>query len=380
MSKVNNMKKVFLYTEKDFYKLVIISILVTILFGLYGLVYALFLQWLTRHTYMLNENHKHGISNVSASRLGGLAIFSSTLILYFMAQIFNIKVISKAPVLELNYFMLGAVLGCFLLGLKEDFRNNSLTPRFRLTVKLLIFGSLILLSPSLIPKDLQFLGLNKLMSILVFGWLATVVFCVGFVNSVNMADGANGLVPGIATLAFSIFYLESSNYLYAAAATSCGLFTIFNVLSGRIFLGDAGSYGIGGALVISGLFYFSEGIFSASFLACLFMYPCFELIVTLIRRTLARKSIFLPDNDHLHNRLHYYFQRWIPQKTLANSMTGIVLVGMTSGLALAGYLFEIWPVTSNMWIWIFVFQCLTYLIIFYCFGLGRRISQHVVDI
>jgi hypothetical protein len=70
----------------------------------------------------------------------------------------------------------------------------------------------------------------------------------------------------------------------------------------------------------------------------LFAYPCIDFVVTLIRRYKAGRSIFLPDNDHLHHRIHYHFQWWLPSKTLANSMTGVLVVASSSTVALAGYL------------------------------------------
>ena len=48
--------------------------------------------------------------------------------------------------------------------------------------------------------------------------------------------------------------------------SSCGLFLIFNVISGRLYLGDAGAYGLGAGVVLAGLFFNAQGIFSASFL------------------------------------------------------------------------------------------------------------------
>ncbi len=64
---------------------------------------------------------------------------------------------------------------------------------------------------------------------------------MGFIHAANMADGANGLMPGILAIAFSLFFAETGSLVYAALMISCGLFAIFNVISGRIFLGDAGS-------------------------------------------------------------------------------------------------------------------------------------------
>ena len=56
-------------------------LLATIFFGLTGLVIMLFLQWITRQSYAQESVDKHGISQLSASRMGGVAIIVTTLAL-----------------------------------------------------------------------------------------------------------------------------------------------------------------------------------------------------------------------------------------------------------------------------------------------------------
>jgi UDP-N-acetylmuramyl pentapeptide phosphotransferase/UDP-N-acetylglucosamine-1-phosphate transferase len=371
-------KSLFVLTEKDLVKLAVILLLAVIFYGLTGLIIMLCFQWITLQSYAADAADKHGISQVSASRLGGLAIFISWLGL-MLAGYYNGYLGGKsggpAGPYWIDWFAVGC---CAVLGLAEDLRNNMLSPRFRLFAELAIFAIAIAFWPLLIPIDFGLPGLDALMAVPVIGWFLTVVFCVGFINAVNMSDGANGLMPGIMTIAYSLFYLNTGEFVYAAMMTACGLFTLFNVISGRLFLGDTGAYGLGASLAISALYLFSQDVFSAAFLACLFAYPCIDFVVTLIRRYRAGRSIFLPDNDHLHNRIHYHFQQWLPSKTLANSMTGVLVVASSSGLALAGYLNQWWLVTSHLWGWVFLFQWVGYGVVFYLTGLNRSNSQYVV--
>jgi UDP-N-acetylmuramyl pentapeptide phosphotransferase/UDP-N-acetylglucosamine-1-phosphate transferase len=280
-------------------------------------------------------------------------------------------------VLQLSVWL--AIIASMSLGLVEDLRNDYLTPRFRLRAELVIFAMLLAFFPALIPLDLGVWGLDTLMALPVIGWLLTVVFCVGFINATNMSDGANGLIPGILTISFSLFYAETGSLVHAALMTSCGLFTIFNVISGRLFLGDTGSYGLGAILVLSGLYFYERGVFSASFLAVLLAYPCIDFLMTLARRSWQGRSIFLPDNDHLHNRLYFQLHKRLGSAMLANSLTGGAVVASTSGVALMGALWDWLPVTSSLWALVFALQCAAYALCFYLSGLGRPISQHVVD-
>ena len=371
-------KSLFILTEKDLVKLAVILLLAVIFYGLTGLIIMLCFQWITLQSYAADAADKHGISQVSASRLGGLAIFISWLGL-MLAGYYNGYLGGKsggpAGPYWIDWFAVGC---CAVLGLAEDLRNNMLSPRFRLFAELAIFAIAIAFWPLLIPIDFGLPGLDALMAVPCIGWFLTVVFCVGFINAVNMSDGANGLMPGIMTIAYSLFYLNTGEFVYAAMMTACGLFTLFNVISGRLFLGDTGAYGLGASLAISALYLFSQDVFSAAFLACLFAYPCIDFVATLIRRYRAGRSIFLPDNDHLHNRIHYHFQQWLPSKTLANSMTGVLVVASSSGLALVGYLNQWWLVTSHLWGWVFLFQWVGYGVVFYLTGLNRSNSQYVV--
>ena len=372
-------KNLFVLTGKDLLKLSAMMLLATIFFGLTGLVIMIILQWFTRQSYAQDSVDKHGISKIGASRLGGLAVILCTVGLIGVGTYTGLVGDLRVP-FEAQPFGWLAVLACMALGLTEDLYNDYLSPRFRLWVELIIFALLISYRPGLIPLDLGVWGLDALMAAPVMGWLLTVIFCVGFINAVNMADGANGLMPGILAIAFSLFFAETGSLVYAALMISCGLFAIFNVISGRIFLGDAGSYGLGAALVLSGLFLFSEGVFSAPFLAVLLAYPCIDFVSAIVRRRLAGRAIFLPDNDHLHNRIHFHFQKRFRSATLANSLTGGVIVASSAGIAMLGNFLNWLPVTSQLWALVFILQCITYAFIFYLTGLGRPISQHVVDI
>jgi len=372
-------KNLFVLTGKDLLKLSAMMLLATIFFGLTGLVIMIILQWFTRQSYAQDSVDKHGISKIGASRLGGLAIILCTVGLLGVGTYTGLVGDLRVP-FEAQPFGWFAVLACMALGLTEDLYNDSLSPRFRLWVELSIFALLISYRPELIPLDLGVWGLDALMAAPIMGWLLTVIFCVGFINAVNMADGANGLMPGILAISFSLFFSETGSLVYAALMISCGLFAIFNVISGRIFLGDAGSYGLGAALVLSGLFLFSEGVFSAPFLAVLLAYPCIDFVSAIVRRRWAGRAIFLPDNDHLHNRIHFHFQKRFRSATLANSLTGGVIVASSAGIAMLGNVLNWLPVTSQLWALVFILQCIAYVFIFYLAGLGRPISQHVVDV
>ena len=372
-------KNLFVLTGKDLVKLSVMLLLATIFFGLTGLVIMLFLQWITRQSYAQESVDKHGISQLSASRMGGVAIIVTTLVLLAYGVYSGAFELGQGS-LGVEGFVWLAVIACMGLGLVEDLNNDYLSARFRLYALMVIFSLLLAFRPIVIPLGLGVWALDILLAIPFIGWLLTVIFCVGFINAVNMADGANGLMPGILTISFGLFYTETGSLAFAALMTSCGLFTIFNVISGRLFLGDTGSYGFGAAIVLSSLILFRQGIFSAPFLAVLLAYPCIDFLMALVRRSWQGRSLFLPDNDHLHNKIHFHFQKRFRSATVANSLTGGVIVASSAGVAMMGSLFSWLPVTSELWALVFALQCIAYALAYYLTGLGRPISQHVVDV
>ena len=189
-----------------------------------------------------------------------------------------------------------------------------------------------------------------------------------------MADGANGLVPGITFAAFFVFASETGRMLEVGYMSACALFLVFNVISGRFFLGDMGSYGLGAAVALYGLWFVSEGTISASFLACLLAYPCLDLLMSICRRLKERRSPFSPDNEHLHNRLFRLSRSHISNPVLANSLTGLIISGSTSGVTVLGYLQGWWPVSGNGWILFFATQTVLYLMVYWALGLVNKAS------
>ena len=134
------------------------------------------------------------------------------------------------------------------------------------------------------------------------------------------------------------------------------------------------------ALGLSGLFLYCQDILSAPFLAVLLAYPCIDFMVTMVRRASQGRSIFLPDNDHLHNRIYFYFQKMSPSMTLANSLTGGTIVMASSGVAFVGSLLGWLPASSQLWIIVFATQCLVYGLVFYLTGLDRPASEYVAEV
>ena len=365
----------FTLSGRELSKLAVMSLLATAAFGVGGLVVILLMQWMTLQSYASDAVDKHGIAEVKASRLGGVALVAAVLMSLVLFIINGDKGSEAVSQVQDNWPIWFGAAGCFTLGLIEDLRNNSLSPRFRLISKATVLAMVFLLAPELIPSSIGLPGVDWLLSIPFIAFVVCLFFSVGFINAVNTVDGANGLVIGIFVINCYIFTAEMDGIALPAGLYGASLFLIFNVVSGRLFLGDAGAYAIGSAMLVTGLTAFSEGVVSLPFLAVLFFYPCVDFSVSLIRRLINGQSITAPDNDHLHNRVYAYFKSVFKSKNMANSVTGLSIALGSSGVALIGYVGELIPISSNLWFFVFLAQCGLYGLIFVTAGKPSNNSQ-----
>ena len=357
---------------RDARKLIIGLVLAAIYFGLAGVLGMLFMQWLTRQSFGPDSAAKHGISTKPASRLGGVAVIVITCTLMAFSDYLSPGAVlfKDAPV---RYFSIFLVASCISLGLWDDLSEGGLQPRTRLFILSLVYAITLFGLPTLIPSSLGFAPLDFVMSIPPVGLVLTILFCVGFLNAINMADGANGLVPGIALVSFFFFSLLDGSPVWSYLVVGFGIFLIFNLVSGGLFLGDAGSYGVASLLSLGGLFIVSQGEASPWLMAATLSYPCLEMLVSMVRRSFVGKSMFLPDNHHLHNRLHALLRRHVKGSGLPNALTGVAIALSTSGVSLCLYYFGWLTAMDERWALVFLIQCLVYGLAY--FQLGRLIRR-----
>lgn len=201
----------------------------------------------------------------------------------------------------------------YVLGVTDD--RLELSPRFRLIVGGVAFSVGMIMVPSLDLQELRFaMTANPHGSVMVVplsyvGGAFTLLCMVGLLNAVNMADGKNGLVIGLALMWTGMLSLYAPSYLQGillvvGAALAVALY--FN-LRGRFFLGDGGSYGISalfGALAIY-IYNSPDSTLTAGPIAIWFLLPVLDCLRLITVRALKGRSPFSGDRDHLHHHLGY---------------------------------------------------------------------------
>lgn len=204
-----------------------------------------------------------------------------------------------------------------LLGVMDDFRE--LAPRIRLIGQCLATLLLIEWGHHSIDHlgNLFFLGDINLG---VFSYLFTIIFVLGFINSINMIDGHDGLAGLIvlgqalllALFSFQLNQVQHS-YLLFIFMVVLSVFLIFNFPVSKqkrasIFMGDAGSTFVGFVIIwfavnlLQGLFTHSQVQSGLNPITILWVlaYPLYDLLAVILHRLSAWKSPFVASRDHLH--------------------------------------------------------------------------------
>ena len=322
--------------------------LVILIGGAAGLVAMLICNYMLSFGGQDAEN-KHGISEVTATRLGGIAIVA------YMAMHLGYQVYLGVyyPSAE-EMYILATCAAFFSIGMYEDLKSN-LSARNRFSLMLMIGLATIYLSPGLIlqPVDISWVDTILSSSAMVAGLFTAL--CIAFIpNAFNTADGANGLVAGVSAFSFmALISVVPATLLpfLLACLVGCLVFLVFNLISGRFFLGDGGAYFLGALAGLSLVVISNTTDVSVWWLLSLVFYPVADLLWSIGRRTINKSSPFAPDNQHFHNLLFAYLDQGRQSSMASNTTTGLLIAFIFSGSALFLLLFADWGPGDPVWFW-----------------------------
>ncbi|HOR41863.1 MAG TPA: phospho-N-acetylmuramoyl-pentapeptide-transferase [Atribacterota bacterium] len=139
----------------------------------------------------------------------------------------------------------------------------------------------------------------------------TILVLLSTTNAVNLSDGLDGLATGliiIAMLAFAkIAFAQEKESLGIFALImifSCAGFLVFNFHPAKIFLGDVGALGLGGALAAIGVF--SNAELFLLIIGGVFVLETSSVIIQVISIKWRQKPVFLM--SPLHH--HFEMKKW----------------------------------------------------------------------
>ena len=229
------------------------------------------------------------------------------------------------------YASLAVILALFLLlGLVDDRRH--IRPLWRLGISVAASIAMLVAVPGLELTFLKFSFLTSTIFLGGFGLAFTVLCLVGLQNAVNMADGKNGLVIGLALIwTIGLLYFAPTHVAPVLVAFALGLAIAlpFN-LGGRLFLGDSGTYAISILVGVLTIYAYNVNFAAlpADVVALWFLIPVVDCLRLMVARMIAGRSPFSSDRHHLHHILWSHLPR--PMGLLAY----LSLVGVPFALAL----------------------------------------------
>ena len=275
--------------------------------------------------WFINESDLEGVQkfhSIPTPRIAGIPVFASFFIgLWFVDS------------LEPSYIvLLLASLPVFFGGLIEDI-TAKISPTKRMAATLVSIAALFFMGDIAI----NYLGFDwidyYLSNNLILSLLFTMLVVGGAVNSINIIDGYNGLMPGYSILVLlAIAYVASTLgddlvfQLSLILVASLAGFTTFNFPFGKIFMGDGGAYFVGFMMTSIGLMLgIRNEEVSHWFVLLLFIYPLYETVFSIYRKKYVRgTSPSQPDGYHLHMLIYKRLvrcKRFKHNKTICNSMT-----------------------------------------------------------
>ena len=282
---------------------------------------------------LVDEPNERKIHKIPISRLGGIAIWLST-----MATFLFLVILSYYPYGSLlSGILLGGTL-MFLLGLVDDLYN--LPAKFKLVLQILIATLVYLLGVKIdMPFDLFGMTIN-------LGHLAypiTLLWIVGISNAVNFIDGVDGLAGSVVTVnALALALIASSmspaNPISALIAFilagSMLAFLTYNFNPARIFMGDSGALFSGFLLATLSI----TGVMKGAALAVLLPFiilsvPIIDITFASLRRIMKGKSPFVADAEHIHHKL---LKAGFSQKKTTAIMTCAAIAGGAIATYFAG--------------------------------------------
>lgn len=293
------------------------------------------------------------------SRLGGLGIVLS--ICFGLILIFSYY---PNEVFLASFLML-AFTPIIVAGLIEDI-THKVKPRTRLFVALIsAMSTLIVTQAYIVHTDLA--PIDSLLRIPGLSLIVTMLVIVGFLNSINIIDGFNGVASGssliMAVTICIIAYLVDDFLVFRLSliiSISIIGFMFWNWPMGKIFLGDCGAYLIGIWIVVLGiLLQFRSSNISPLAPVLLGAYPMIETLFTMYRRKILRgHPISHPDALHLHTLV---YRRLIRKQELMANSTAVVI--SNSKVALYIWLFVIFDCVLSVLFYdnTIVLLCLIYL-------------------
>jgi Fuc2NAc and GlcNAc transferase len=276
-----------------------IYISLIILFLLSASLTYYYIQYAWRHKLIDIPNARSSHTHLTP-RGGGLvfiSLWAITTLIAFFCHFLNAQ---ETLILLPGTLLVGAI------GFLDDRYNLPVYMRALIYLLAAIMGVLVLGGfPQLILSAQYILPLGLL------GTVIAVLVIFWSINLFNFMDGLDGIAATEALFILSVggfFLAQSGGYQIAISiwwlAACIGGFLVWNKPPAKVFMGDAGSTALG--FIITMLALWGEKQYGVPILLWFILYGIFwmDTTITVIRRLIAKESIYQAHRTHAYQRLN----------------------------------------------------------------------------
>lgn len=231
--------------------------------------------------------------------VGGLASIPPVITVLMAGNSFGAQVVNHG----LAALAFATAMSC-AVGLADDRDHIPATRRLAICGSVFICTLLIAPELSVVALNFQSFGLTIDLGALSIPFSALCLLALQ--NSVNMADGRNGLVIGLCIIWLSTLLSYGPHPLNAALLSLlCGqIIVLVANMKGRVFLGDAGTYGIGAFIGLAIIWMHRSNVGLQTLdVAVILAIPILDMLRLFAFRLASGSSPFKADHDHLHHYL-----------------------------------------------------------------------------
>lgn len=256
--------------------------------------------------HVRDDGPQSHLKKTGTPTMGGIVIFIAFTLSYLKFSVVNTDF----------YVLLVATLGFGLIGFLDDYikilfkRSLGLTARQKLLGQLICAG----IMSYLLFKNGHSTAIGIPGTDWSFDWggwfyYPFIIFMlVAISNAVNITDGLDGLLSGLSTIALAAFAVVAIQATSLPAAVCAAAligallgFLVFNAHPAKVFMGDTGSLGIGGAIGAIAIVTKSELLFVV--IGGVFILEILSVVLQVLSFKTRGKRIFKMSPIHHHFEL-----------------------------------------------------------------------------
>tara|TARA_B100000989_G_scaffold298764_1_gene289693 strand:+ start:10868 stop:11869 length:1002 start_codon:yes stop_codon:yes gene_type:complete len=245
------------------------------------------------------KRHKEKVS-----LLGGFIIISNLYLIIFLCYFLDIQNL----IFEENFIYIILILSSvfFSIGIIDDLK--SLNPNLKLTLIIISIALISFLFPDINLKVVKISFLEKNYYFNNFSYFFIILSYALLLNAFNMFDGINLQLILFCSFIFCLFIFKGFvPFFFTLMLIPMIILGILNFRN-KIFLGDSGSYLLGGMIGTSFIYQYKnfENFFYGDEIFLILFVPAIDMLRLFILRLFNKKNPFKGDLNHLHHLVNNF--------------------------------------------------------------------------